>query len=52
MDLLRLGKRSYGEFELLLVFFVTSPMLVIPIAHYFDRAMTNRGFAQNYRSFC
>src|SRR3954453_2997347 len=38
--LLYLGKRSFGNYELLQIYFVTSPMLVIPIAYYFDRAMS------------
>jgi hypothetical protein len=33
--------RSYGPLMLLQAFFVTSPMLVIPIAYYFDRAMSS-----------
>jgi hypothetical protein len=37
--LLILDKRTYGDFELIQVYFVTSPMLAISITHYFDRAM-------------
>jgi hypothetical protein len=35
-----LDERSYGSLHLLQVFFATSPMLVVPIAYYFDRAMS------------
>ena len=38
--LLYLGKRSYGNYELSRIYFVTSPMLVIAVAYYFDRAMS------------
>jgi hypothetical protein len=38
--LLYLGKRSFGNYELLQIYFVTSPMLVIAVAYYFDRAMS------------
>ncbi len=38
--LLYLGKRSFGNYELLQIYFVTSPMLVVAIAYYFDRAMS------------
>jgi hypothetical protein len=33
-----LDERIYGNFRLLQVFFATSPMLVVAIAYYFDRA--------------
>ena len=39
-----LDKRSYGkDITFLQVYFVTSPMLLIAIAYYFDRAMTVTG---------
>jgi hypothetical protein len=38
--LLYLDERSYGNIQFLQVFFATSPMLVIAIAYYFDRAMS------------
>lgn len=42
--LLILSRRSYGDdIELLQIYFVTSPMLAISIAYYFDRAMTAPG---------
>jgi hypothetical protein len=44
--LLILDHRSYGDFELIQVYFVTSPMIVISIAHYFDRAMVEPGVAR------
>jgi hypothetical protein len=41
--LLILDRRIYGDnFEFLQVYFVTTPMLVISIAYYFDRAMSVR----------
>jgi hypothetical protein len=44
--LLILDKRRYGDFELIQVYFVTSPMLVMPIAYYFDRAMAEPRLAR------
>lgn len=42
--LLFLGKRPYGDhINLLQIYFVTSPMLAISIAYYFDRAMSVDG---------
>ena len=42
--LLLLSTRSYGDdISLMQVYFVTSPMLAISIAYYFDRAMTASG---------
>jgi hypothetical protein len=42
--ILLLSRRSYGkDVDLLQVYFVTSPMLAISIAYYFDRAMTALG---------
>jgi hypothetical protein len=38
--LLYLGKRSFGNYDLLQIYFVTSPMLVVAVAYYFDRAMS------------
>jgi hypothetical protein len=38
--LLYLGKRSFGNYELLQIYFVTSPMLVVAVAYYLDRAMS------------
>jgi hypothetical protein len=44
--LLILDKRSYSDdFDFLQVYFVTSPMLAIPIAYYFDRAMSANSIA-------
>jgi hypothetical protein len=39
--LLYLAWRDYGKLTMLQAYFVTSPMLVIPIAYYFDRMMTS-----------
>lgn len=44
--LLILDKRRYGDFEFIQVYFVTSPMLAISIAHYFDRMMVASGTAR------
>jgi hypothetical protein len=44
--LLILDRRSYGDFTLIQVYFVTSPMLAISVAYYFDRAMVKPGFAR------
>lgn len=41
-----LDERAYGNFLLLQVFFTTSPMLVVAIAYYFDRAMSMQIMAQ------
>ncbi len=37
---LMLDRRPYGEFNLLQVYFVTSPLLAISIAYFFDRTMS------------
>jgi hypothetical protein len=39
--LVYLSWRDYGNLTLLQAYFVTSPMLVVPIAYYFDRMMTS-----------
>jgi hypothetical protein len=39
--LVYLNWRDYGKLTMLQAYFVTSPMLVIPIAYYFDRMMTS-----------
>ena len=41
--LLFLDRRGYGDFKLLQVYFVTSPMLAISIAYYLDRALSLTG---------
>jgi hypothetical protein len=40
LQMFYLDERSYGNFQLLQVFFATSPMLVVAIAYYFDQAMS------------
>jgi hypothetical protein len=46
--LLILDKRSFGDFELIQVYFVTSPMLAISIAYYFDRLMVGPGGGRRF----
>jgi hypothetical protein len=41
-----LDNRNYGDFVLIQVYFVTSPMLAISIAYYFDRTMSEQGIAR------
>jgi hypothetical protein len=38
--MLYLDERDFGRFRFLQVYFTTSPMMVIAVAHYFDKAMS------------
>jgi hypothetical protein len=44
-----LDERDFGRFRFLQVYFATSPMMVVAIAYYFDRAMSESGAAQKLR---